>query len=90
MFDPKGLITILSSAQQTGEHESQIAAEIVADETVKPLTVVINSKYLLDMMSNIKSDKIDVTLNEATTSPCLFKTLEDENLLHVIARMQVS
>src|SRR3989344_552677 len=83
-FNPEGFIHVVSLAQETGEHESTMAADIEGDE----LEIAFNSKYLLDLLSNVKSEKI-IFKAKGATAPCLFQPMEHEDFLHVIAPMQI-
>lgn len=81
----EGTITIVSAAQETGEHESVINAEVEADLDI--MEVAFNSKYLLDALTNLKADKMLMQISTANT-PCLFKPVDQDNILHVVAPMQ--
>lgn len=83
-LDPKGTISLATTAQEIGEHESQIAAEIKGD----PFEIAFNSKYLLDFLNNVKSEKIILEAN-GNVSPCLIKPSDHENFLHIIMPMQI-
>ena len=83
-FDPEGFIHVVSLVQETGEHESTMSAVIEG----AGLEIAFNSRYLLDLLNNVKSEKI-LFLAKGSTSPCLFKPLEHEDFLHVIAPMQI-
>lgn len=83
-FDPEGFIKIASMAEETGEHESNVKAEIEGDL----LEVAISSKYLLDYLGNIKTEKILFSTN-GNVSPCLLKSDEHENFIHIIMPMQL-
>jgi DNA polymerase III subunit beta len=83
-FSPKGFINVVSIVQETGEHESRVTAEIEGDE----LEVAFNSRYLLDLLNNVKAEKI-VIRTKGSTTPCLFIPHGHEDFLHVIAPMQI-
>jgi DNA polymerase-3 subunit beta len=83
-FDPEGTIKVSSLAEETGEHESKLAAEIDGE----PLELAFNSKYLLDFLNNVKSESVVLSTNGAIT-PCLLKPNGHEKFIHVIMPMQV-
>lgn len=83
-FNPNGFIYIASSDEQTGEHESQVPAEIEGEE----MEIAFNSKYLLDLLNNVKSERISFKA-KGNNTPCLFIPLDQKNFLHVIAPMQL-
>jgi DNA polymerase-3 subunit beta len=83
-FNPEGYIYIGSSGEEKGAHESQVTAIIEGDE----LEIAFNSKYLLDLLTNVKSEKISFKA-KGNNSPCLFIPIGHENYVHVIAPMQV-
>ncbi len=79
-----GSILLTSQAQEIGEHESHIDAQIEGDA----LEISFNSKYLLDLLNNIKTERLKLETN-GNVSPCLFKSAENENLIHIIMPLQV-
>ena len=79
-FKTDGFIFIATSGEQTGEHESQVTAEIEGEE----LEIAFNSRYLLDLLNNVKTERISFKA-KGNNSPCLFIPLDHENFLHVIA-----
>jgi DNA polymerase III subunit beta len=83
-FSSKGFVSVISMVQETGEHESKMEAEIDGEE----LEIAFNSKYLLDLLNNVKSEKI-VIKTKSSTTPCIFQPLEHNDYLHVIAPMQI-
>ena len=83
-FDPEGKIRITSLSEETGQHESNLPAE-VEGELVE---IAFNSKYLLDFLNNIKSEKLEFESN-GNVSPCVFKTDTLKNFIHIIMPMQI-
>jgi len=83
-FDPEGKIKITSLSEETGQHESNLEAEIEGEL----LEIAFNSRYLLDFLNNIKSEKIDFNSN-GNVSPCVFKPDSQKNFVHIIMPMQM-
>ncbi len=83
-FNPEGYINIGITGEETGAHESQVSANIDGEET----EIAFNSKYLLDFLTNTKSNRISFKAKSAS-APCLFIPLDHENYMHVIAPMQI-
>ena len=78
-FDPDGVIKIASVAAETGEHESSVTGDVEGET----LEITFNPKYLLDFLNNVKTERIKF-FAKANTSPCLFKSDEHENFIHII------
>jgi len=85
-INPKGTIEITASSQETGGHKSKFSADVESEEPVK---IGFNSKYLLDFLNNIKSEKLVIRTN-GDTSPCIFEPMEIENFIHIIMPMQIN
>lgn len=83
-FDPSGNIHIITSTQEIGEHQSKITAQIEGEA----MEVAFNSKYLIDLLNNAKSERIKLTSN-GKLAPCLITLVEDTEYLHIIMPMQV-
>lgn len=83
-FDPEGKIKITSLSEETGQHESNIVAEIEGEL----VEIAFNSKYLLDYLNNVKSEKIEFSSN-GNVSPCTFKSDIQKDLVHIIMPMQI-
>lgn len=83
-FDPEGKIKVTSLSEETGQHESNIKAE-VEGELVE---IAFNSKYLLDFLTNVKSEKIEFMSN-GNVSPCTFKPDSQKDFIHIIMPMQI-
>ncbi len=83
-FDPEGKIKITSLSEETGQHESNIKAE-VEGELVE---IAFNSKYLLDFLNNVKSEKIEFKSN-GNVSPCTFNPDSQKDFIHIIMPMQI-
>ncbi len=84
VFNPEGSITISSSAQETGDHQSQFEAVIEGEG----LEVIFNSKYLLDFLNNVKTEQL-VMETTGNNAPCLIKPRGEEGFLHLIMPIRV-
>lgn len=83
-FDPEGKIKITSLSEETGQHESNIPAEIEGEL----IEIAFNSKYLLDFLNNVKSEKIDFSSN-GNISPCTFIPDSQKDFVHIIMPVQI-
>ena len=83
-FDPAGEIRIVSLKEETGEHESILEAEVEGEL----MEIAFTSRYLLDFLSNIKSERIVVETGGNIT-PCLLKPQGHEEFLHLIMPVQL-
>lgn len=83
-FDPEGKIKITSLSEETGQNESNLKGEIEGEL----IEIAFNSKYLLDFLNNIKSEKIEFESN-GNISPCVFKPDTQKDFVHIIMPMQV-
>ena len=84
-FDPKqGIIKIASLSEEMGEHESQITAELEGDL----LDIAFNSKYLLEFLGNVKTERICLTTN-GNVAACVLKPEEHPDFLHIIMPLQI-
>lgn len=83
-FDPEGKIKITSLSEETGQHESNLLAEVEGEL----LEIAFNSKYLLDFLNNVKSEKIDFSSN-GNIAPCMFIPDSQKNFIHIIMPMQI-
>jgi len=83
-FDPEGIVKVTSLSEESGEHQSELPGEIEGDI----LEVAFSSKYLLDYLNNIKTERITFC-TKGNVSPCIFKSDTHENFLHVIMPMQI-
>jgi DNA polymerase-3 subunit beta len=82
-FDPEGSVHISASSPESGEHTSSFEATIEGDA----VEIVLNSKYLLDFLNNVSSEKICLH-TQSSLSPCVLHPLEKENFLHLIMPRQ--
>lgn len=83
-FDPEGKIKITSLAEEAGEHESEIEADIEGDL----MEIAFSSKYLLDYLNNIKTEKISFG-TKGNVAPCIFISETHADFIHIIMPMQL-
>ena len=83
-LDPEGKIKVTSLSEETGQHESNISAEIEGDL----IEIAFNSKYLLDFLNNVKSEKIEFSSN-GNISPCTFTPDSQKDFVHIIMPVQI-
>ena len=68
----------------SGEGTENINAKFNSDD----MSISFNSRYLIDIASQIESDSIIINLKEAG-SPVLIKDLSDKNSFHVVMPMKI-
>lgn len=83
-FDPENGIRITSLAEEAGEHESNVAAEVEGEM----MEIAFSSKYLLDYLNNVKTETILFSA-KGNVSPGMFKSDELEDFLHIIMPRQI-
>ena len=77
-------LSILSRSEEVGENESQIEAKVEGEDS----KIAFNSKYLTDILSVIKEEKV-VIETTSPSSPGVIKPLGQENYIHVVIPMFV-
>jgi len=60
-FNPEGVISVSSSSPESGQQTSSFKATVDGDE----LDISLNSKYILDFLTNIGADKIHFCTQDA-------------------------
>ncbi len=83
-FDPEGKIKINTLSEESGEHESEILAEVDGEL----MEIAVNAKYLLDFLNNVKSEKISVRTS-GNVSPCVFESKDHPEFIHIIMPLQI-
>ena len=81
--NPEKLL-ILSRSEEVGENESQLEAKVEGEDS----KIAFNSKYLTDVLSIIKEEKV-VIETTSPSSPGVLKPLGKENYIHVVMPMFV-
>ncbi len=84
-FDPQqGIIKVASLSEEMGEHESQLNAELEGEL----LDIAFNSKYLLEFLGNVKTERISFTTN-GNVAACVLKPEDHKDFLHIIMPLQI-
>ncbi len=84
-FDPEGFVMISSSAQETGENNSQIPAVVEGERT----EMSFNAKFLLDFLNNVSTEKVIFATN-GSMQPGLLKPVEDATYIHIIMPLRIT
>lgn len=74
-----GLIKLSSTSSQTGEYSSEIQSDIEGGDN----SIMLNYRYVLDGLNNIKSETVVLKVINAE-SPCLFVPKGDESFLYIV------
>ena len=72
-------IGISSTSTQTGEHSSEIDAELSGEEN----STLLNHRYVLDGLQNLDTEEADFKMNSAD-APCMFKPKGKEDYLYIV------
>ncbi len=75
----EGSVKLSSTSSQTGEYASDLSADINGEDN----TIMLNHRYVLDGLNNIKSSTATLKLI-SSDSPCLFVPKEDESFLYIV------
>ncbi|HLD31391.1 MAG TPA: DNA polymerase III subunit beta [Patescibacteria group bacterium] len=76
----QGTLNISSTNTQTGEHASEIDADITGEEN----SILLNHRYVLDGLQNMDDDRVGFMVNSGD-SPCLFKSQKDgDSFLYIV------
>lgn len=82
VFDPQGKVKVNSISQETGQNDSEFEC-IVEMGGKKEVEMVFNSGFLLDVLTNLKSDKL-VFSSKGSLTPGVIKSAENEDYIHLI------
>ena len=80
----KDLLQLSVSSPNSGEGNENIKVKFDSDN----MNISFNSRYLVDIASQIENDLIIINLKDAA-SPVLIKDLSDENSFHVVMPMKI-
>ncbi|MCP4539444.1 MAG: DNA polymerase III subunit beta [Chloroflexi bacterium] len=80
-----GTITLSSTSVETGDNKNEITAEVQGDE----IEVAFDIRYLIDLLSNIKTPKL-VLETTHYASPGAFRPVGDEDYVHVLMPMHLT
>ena len=72
------ILAISSTSAQTGEHNSEIDAEIEGEEN----SILLNHRYVLDGLAQINGEVIFGV--NSSDAPCLFRPKENNNFLYIV------
>ncbi|MDD4900997.1 MAG: DNA polymerase III subunit beta [Patescibacteria group bacterium] len=75
----KNKVVISSVSGQTGENITNLEAKVTGDEN----SMVVNHRYLLEGLSNIENEMVDMEIVDGNT-PCLIRPEKDESYLYII------
>ena len=82
-FD-KNCLTLSASSTETGDAQEEIECQYDAE----PMVVGFNSRYLLDVMSQIQGDGAQVSMSDAL-SPAVVHECTDESVIYVLMPLRV-
>lgn len=82
---PNGKLVISSRAEEIGDNEGEIQAEIEG----APGRIAFNSRYLADVLNVLSQEKVALEIT-SSSSPGLIKASDDDNNIHVVMPMFVS
>lgn len=72
-------ISVSSTSTQTGEHSSEIEAEITGEEN----STLLNHRYVLDGLQSMDAEDIEFKVNSGD-SPCMFKPKGKEGYIYIV------
>lgn len=75
----QGTIGVSSTSTQTGEHSSEIDAEVTGEEN----STLLNHRYVLDGLQSMETEEIEFKVNSGD-SPCMFKPKGKEGHIYIV------
>ncbi len=75
----EGSIAISSTSTQTGEHSSEIEAEVSGEEN----SILLNHRYVLDGLQSMNTEEGEFKMN-GPDAPCLFKEKNKDDYLYIV------
>lgn len=72
-------IGVSSMSTQTGEHSSEVDAQINGEEN----SILLNHRYVLEGLGAMQTDEVEFSVNSAD-APCLFKPKGTDNYLYIV------
>lgn len=72
-------IAISSTSTQTGEHSSELEAEVKGEEN----SILLNHRYVLEGLQNLDGEEAEFKIN-SSDAPCLFKAKGNEDYLYIV------
>ncbi len=84
MFISKNLLQLSVNNPNSGDGKEDININFDSND----LEISFNSRYLIDIASQIESDSIVISFKDAA-SPVLIRDLSDKNSFHVVMPMKI-
>lgn len=84
VFDPEGVVRVMSSSEEAGENKSEIEA-VIEGESVE---IAFNSKYLLDFLGNVKVENIIFETGGSIT-PGIIRSEDFDDYMHLVMPVRV-
>ena len=79
-FDPaSGVVTVSSTSTQTGEHKSEVQAEVQGERN----SILLNHRYVLDGLANIEGEEVEIKVINGD-SPCIFASKGDTGFVYIV------
>jgi DNA polymerase-3 subunit beta len=75
----EGAIAISSTSTQTGEHSSELEAEVKGEEN----SILLNHRYVLDGLQGLSGEEVEFKMNSGD-APCLFKEKGKDDYLYIV------
>lgn len=72
-------VGVSSASTQTGEHSSELEAEVRGEES----SILLNHRYVLDGLQHLLGPEASLNMNSAD-APCLFKSTTAEDYLYIV------
>lgn len=74
-----GAIIVSSTSTQTGEHKSEVTADIKGDKN----NILLNHRYVLDGLANIDTENSLLKIINAD-SPCVLAPKDEQNFVYIV------
>jgi len=82
-----GTLTVRTDTLEIGEDHSTLKMENFAGE---PMVFALNSQFVIELLSNLKSDKVELSIN-TPSQPAVFRDTEQkETYLHIIMPLRTA
>lgn len=72
-------IGVSSTSTQTGEHSSEVDADVSGQEN----SILLNHRYVLDGLNHMNVEKVQFQVN-SSDAPCMFSELGKDNYLYIV------
>lgn len=84
VFDPEGFVVLTSTSLESGENRSEIEATVTGDV----MEMAFNAKFLLDLLNNIKGERVMFASN-GSMNPGVLRVLGQDDYLHIIMPLRI-